>query len=110
MLERYDVALSGSHVVVVGRGLTVGRPLGLLLARKGIDATVTLTASDPSALDLRMTLVNRGGGTIESVQFPSGLVEDISRVTAGYAPTYLPGVRLQQEFFSRTSAISPCSR
>jgi methylenetetrahydrofolate dehydrogenase (NADP+)/methenyltetrahydrofolate cyclohydrolase len=31
--------------VVVGRGLTVGRPIGLLLTRKGVDATVTLTHS-----------------------------------------------------------------
>ena len=45
MLERYGVEISGKHVVVVGRGLTVGRPLGLLLTRKGLDATVTLTHS-----------------------------------------------------------------
>jgi methylenetetrahydrofolate dehydrogenase (NADP+) / methenyltetrahydrofolate cyclohydrolase len=45
MLQRYGVPISGRHVVVVGRGLTVGRPLGLLLTRKGIDATVTLTHS-----------------------------------------------------------------
>lgn len=45
MLERYDIPISGRHVVVVGRGLTVGRPLGLLLTRKGLDATVTLTHS-----------------------------------------------------------------
>ena len=45
MLRRYDVDIAGKHVVVVGRGLTVGRPLGLLLTRKGIDATVTLTHS-----------------------------------------------------------------
>lgn len=45
MLHRYDVAIAGSHVVVIGRGLTVGRPLGLLLTRKGLDATVTLTHS-----------------------------------------------------------------
>jgi methylenetetrahydrofolate dehydrogenase (NADP+)/methenyltetrahydrofolate cyclohydrolase len=45
MLQRYNVPLSGKHVTVVGRGLTVGRPLGLLLTRKGIDATVTLTHS-----------------------------------------------------------------
>jgi methylenetetrahydrofolate dehydrogenase (NADP+)/methenyltetrahydrofolate cyclohydrolase len=45
MLTRYGVTLPGKHVVVVGRGLTVGRPLGLLLTRKGIDATVTLTHS-----------------------------------------------------------------
>lgn len=45
MLERYNVPLAGKNVTVVGRGLTVGRPLGLLLTRKGIDATVTLTHS-----------------------------------------------------------------
>lgn len=45
MLERYGVPVVGRHVVVVGRGLTVGRPLGLLLTRKGVDATVTLTHS-----------------------------------------------------------------
>jgi len=45
MLRRYDVPISGRKVVVVGRGLTVGRPLGLLLTRKGLDATVTLAHS-----------------------------------------------------------------
>lgn len=45
LLRRYEVPLAGRHVVVVGRGLTVGRPIGLLLTRKGVDATVTLTHS-----------------------------------------------------------------
>ena len=45
LLRRYDVPLEGSHVVVVGRGLTVGRPIGLLLTRRGVDATVTLAHS-----------------------------------------------------------------
>jgi methylenetetrahydrofolate dehydrogenase (NADP+)/methenyltetrahydrofolate cyclohydrolase len=45
MLKRYDVPIVGQHVVVIGRGLTVGRPLGLLLTRKGLDATVTLAHS-----------------------------------------------------------------
>jgi methylenetetrahydrofolate dehydrogenase (NADP+)/methenyltetrahydrofolate cyclohydrolase len=45
MLQRYHVPISGKRVVVIGRGLTVGRPLGLLLTRKGLDATVTLTHS-----------------------------------------------------------------
>ena len=45
MLRRYAVPISGKHVVVIGRGLTVGRPLGLLLTSKGVDATVTLTHS-----------------------------------------------------------------
>lgn len=45
LLTRNGVQIAGRHVVVVGRGLTVGRPLGLLLTRKGVDATVTLTHS-----------------------------------------------------------------
>ncbi|WP_108248766.1 bifunctional methylenetetrahydrofolate dehydrogenase/methenyltetrahydrofolate cyclohydrolase [Planctomonas deserti] len=45
MLKRNGVPYVGTRVVVIGRGLTVGRPLGLLLTRKGIDATVTLTHS-----------------------------------------------------------------
>ena len=42
LLRAYDVPLAGAHVVVVGRGVTVGRPLGLLLTRKSENATVTL--------------------------------------------------------------------
>ncbi len=42
LLRRYDVAINGTHVVVIGRGVTVGRPLGLLLTRKSENATVTL--------------------------------------------------------------------
>ena len=45
LLRRYDVSLSGKKVAVLGRGVTVGRPLGLLLTRKGIDATLTLLHS-----------------------------------------------------------------
>ncbi|TFD30737.1 bifunctional methylenetetrahydrofolate dehydrogenase/methenyltetrahydrofolate cyclohydrolase [Cryobacterium cryoconiti] len=45
LLRRYEVPIVGRRVVVVGRGLTVGRPLGLLFTRKGLDATVTLTHS-----------------------------------------------------------------
>jgi methylenetetrahydrofolate dehydrogenase (NADP+)/methenyltetrahydrofolate cyclohydrolase len=42
ILRRYDVPLRGAEVVVVGRGVTVGRPLGLLLTRRSENATVTL--------------------------------------------------------------------
>jgi len=45
LLRRYDVELAGKEVAVIGRGITVGRPLGLLLTRKSIDATVTLLHS-----------------------------------------------------------------
>ena len=43
LVERHGLAWEGLHTVVLGRGVTVGRPLGLLLTRKGIDSTVTLT-------------------------------------------------------------------
>lgn len=43
LLNHYKVPLNGAEVVVIGRGLTVGRPLGLLLTRKQENATVTLT-------------------------------------------------------------------
>lgn len=42
LLRRHDVPIAGADVVVVGRGVTVGRPLGLLLTRKTENATVTL--------------------------------------------------------------------
>ncbi len=42
LLRRYQVEIAGAHVVVIGRGVTVGRPLGLLLTRRSENATVTL--------------------------------------------------------------------
>lgn len=42
LLRRHDVALRGAKVAVIGRGNTVGRPLGLLLTRRSENATVTL--------------------------------------------------------------------
>ena len=43
LLEHYKISTQGAEVTVIGRGLTVGRPLGLLLTRKQENATVTLT-------------------------------------------------------------------
>ncbi len=42
LLRRYDVPLAGAEVTIIGRGVTVGRPLGLLLTRRSENATVTL--------------------------------------------------------------------
>ena len=42
LLRAYDVPINGAHAVVIGRGVTVGRPLGLLLTRRSENATVTL--------------------------------------------------------------------
>jgi methylenetetrahydrofolate dehydrogenase (NADP+)/methenyltetrahydrofolate cyclohydrolase len=71
MLRRYDIPLSGRHVVIVGRGLTVGRPLGLLLTRKGIDATVTLTHSRTRDLEAE---VRRADVIVAAVGVP-GLIK-----------------------------------
>jgi methylenetetrahydrofolate dehydrogenase (NADP+)/methenyltetrahydrofolate cyclohydrolase len=43
LLDHYKIATQGAEVTVIGRGLTVGRPLGLLLTRRQENATVTLT-------------------------------------------------------------------
>ena len=42
LLRRFGVELDGAHVVVIGRGVTVGRPIGLMLTRRSENSTVTL--------------------------------------------------------------------
>lgn len=54
LLTRHGVQIAGKHVTVIGRGITVGRPLGLLLTRKGTDATVTLTHSRTPDLEAQV--------------------------------------------------------
>ncbi len=73
LLRRHDVELAGKHVVVVGRGLTVGRPLGLLLTRKGIDATVTLTHSRTADLPAE---VRRADVVVAAVGVPQLIQAD----------------------------------
>jgi methylenetetrahydrofolate dehydrogenase (NADP+) / methenyltetrahydrofolate cyclohydrolase len=51
LVEAHGESFVGKHVVVIGRGITVGRSIGLLLTRKGVDATVTLTHSRTTSLD-----------------------------------------------------------
>lgn len=51
LVEAHGESFAGKHVVVIGRGITVGRSIGLLLTRKGVDATVTLTHSRTVNLD-----------------------------------------------------------
>ena len=51
LLQRHGVELRGKEVLVVGRGVTVGRPIGLLLTRREINATVTLAHTGTQDLD-----------------------------------------------------------
>ncbi len=50
LLTAYDIKLPGAEVCVIGRGITVGRPLGLLLTRRAENATVTLCHTGTVAL------------------------------------------------------------
>lgn len=54
LLARYGLSVAGKHVVVVGRGTTVGRSIGLLLTRREHNATVTLTHTGTRSLDAHL--------------------------------------------------------
>ncbi|WP_343571597.1 bifunctional methylenetetrahydrofolate dehydrogenase/methenyltetrahydrofolate cyclohydrolase [Mycobacterium sp.] len=65
LLRRFDVEIAGAHVVVIGRGVTVGRPLGLLLTRRSENATVTLCHTgthDLGALTKQADIIVAGVG------------------------------------------------
>jgi methylenetetrahydrofolate dehydrogenase (NADP+)/methenyltetrahydrofolate cyclohydrolase len=90
LVTRYGITLAGKHVVVVGRGTTVGRSIGLLLTRREHNATVTLTHTgtrDLAAHTRRADVVVAAAGvpgivTAEMVA-PGAVVLDVgvSRVT-----------------------------
>ena len=102
LLRRYDVPVAGAEVVVVGRGVTVGRPLGLLLTRKSENATVTLChtgTKDVFAHLRRADIVVAAAGvaglvTAEHVR-PGAAVLDvgITRTDAGLVGDVDPSVR-----------------
>lgn len=50
MLQRYNIPVSGKHVVVLGRSTIVGKPMGLILLQNGVDATVTICHSKTANL------------------------------------------------------------
>ena len=52
LLDHYKISTQGAEITVIGRGITVGRPLGLLLTRKQENATVTLTHTGTKDLTL----------------------------------------------------------
>ncbi len=54
LLQRNGYDLAGKHVVVVGRGVTIGRSIGLLLTRRDINATVTLTHTGTTDLPFHL--------------------------------------------------------
>ena len=84
LLNRYEVPLSGAEVCVVGRGTTVGRPLGLLLTRKTENATVTLChtgtkdlAAHTRSADIVVAAVGRAGFLTADMVKPGAVVIDV---------------------------------
>ena len=102
LLRRHQVPLAGAHVVVVGRGTTVGRPLGLLLTRRGENATVTLCHTGTRDLasytrqgDIVVTAAGRPGLITAEMLKPGVVAVDvgITRTEAGLAGDLHPSVR-----------------
>lgn len=84
LLARHGIALKGLEVLVIGRGVTVGRPLGLLLTRRAINATVTLAhtgSADLGKLIARADVVIAAAGVPAIVKAhqlkPGAIVLDV---------------------------------
>jgi methylenetetrahydrofolate dehydrogenase (NADP+)/methenyltetrahydrofolate cyclohydrolase len=110
LLRRYDVPIAGRHVVVIGRGITVGRPLGLLLTRKSENATVTLchtgtpdfgqftrqadivvvAAGVPGLLTADMIRPGAAVLDVGITRTPAGLAGDVAPEVAGVAGHLAP--------------------
>jgi len=101
LISHYKIPISGAEVVVIGRGLTVGRPLGLLLTRKTENATVTLThtgTKDLAAHTKRADIVVAAIGSAHFLkadfvkQGATVIDVGISRTEAGLLGDVDPGV------------------
>ena len=102
LLRRYDVPIGGAEVTVVGRGITVGRTLGLLLTRRSENATVTLChtgtkdlAAHTRAADIVVVAAGRPGLLTAGMVRPGAAVLDvgITRTEAGLVGDVAPEVR-----------------
>lgn len=76
LLRRFEVPIAGAHVVVIGRGVTVGRPLGLLLTRRSENATVTLCHTATRDLP---ALTRQADIVVAAVGVPHMLTADMVR-------------------------------
>jgi len=100
LLARHDIDLKGKNVLVVGRGVTIGRPIGLLLTRKEINATVTLAhtgTTDLAAHLARADVVIAAAGSPHMIKAadlkPGAIVLDVgvSRVDDGSGKAKVTG-------------------
>jgi len=102
LLRRYDVQLDGAEVCVVGRGVTVGRPLGLVLTRRTENATVTLCHTGTRDLvahvrraDIVVAAAGVAGLITADMVKPGAAVLDVgvSRTDGGISGDVSPEVR-----------------
>jgi methylenetetrahydrofolate dehydrogenase (NADP+) / methenyltetrahydrofolate cyclohydrolase len=102
LLRRYDVPIAGADVTVIGRGITVGRALGLLLTRRSENATVTLChtgtkdlAGHTSRADIVVVAAGRPGLLTADMIRPGAAVLDvgITRTDAGLVGDVAPEAR-----------------
>src|SRR3984885_9151000 len=101
LLRRYEVPIAGADVTVIGRGITVGRALGLLLTRRTENATVTLChtgtkdlAAHTRGADIVVVAAGRAGLLTADMVKPGAAVLDvgITRTEAGLAGDVAPDV------------------
>ena len=101
LLHRYNISTRGAQVVIMGRGLTVGRPLALMLTRRGDDATVTVThtgtkdvAFHTKRADIIIAAVGSAHLLTADMVNPGATVIDvgITRVDKGLLGDVHPGV------------------
>ncbi|MBD1320977.1 bifunctional methylenetetrahydrofolate dehydrogenase/methenyltetrahydrofolate cyclohydrolase [Gordonia hankookensis] len=101
LLRRYDIPIKGARVTVVGRGVTIGRPIGLLLTRRSENATVTLChtgtrdlASEVSRADVVIAAAGVPHLITKDMVKPGAAVIDVgvSRTEAGLTGDVAPDV------------------
>lgn len=120
LLRRNDIEIAGAEICVVGRGTTVGRPLGLLLTRKSENATVTLChtgtrdlAEHTRAADIVVAAAGRPGLITAEMVRPGAVCVDvgITRTAAGLVGDLDPSVREVAGWFAPVpGGVGPMTR
>jgi len=120
LINHYKILVAGADVVVIGRGLTVGRPLGLLLTRKQENATVTLThtgtkdlASHTRRADIVIAAIGQAHFLKAEMIKPGAAVLDvgISRTDSGLIGDIDPGVMNVASFVApMPGGVGPMTR
>jgi len=120
LLRRFDVPIAGAHAVVIGRGITVGRPLGLMLTRRSENATVTMCHTgtrDLAAIVRQADIVVAAAGSANLVTpdmiKPGAAVLDagVSRVDGKIAGDVAPGAEDVAGFLSpNPGGVGPMTR